>query len=140
MSEKLQLRFSVDGEDKVLPLTGTEIRFGRSGDNEVVLPDYSVSRRHAAVCREEGGWFIHDLKSTNGVQVNQAAIQRAPIRLHDRIKIGVFEILVESPASPLDQSIPTAVDAPMPEGVREQLGSMAGPAVLWRSFEYCWYN
>ncbi len=129
MSEILQLRFSVDGEDKVLPLTGNEIRFGRSGDNEVVLPDYSVSRRHAAVRLEEDGWFVYDLKSTNGVQVNQAAVQRAPIRAQDRIKIGVFEVLVESPPSPFDQSVPTAVDAPMPEGLREQLGAMAGPVV-----------
>ncbi len=127
LPEKLQLRFSVDGEDKIVPLAGAEIRFGRSGDNEVVLPDYSVSRRHAAVRREDDGWFVYDLKSTNGVQVNQAAVQRAQIRVHDQIKIGVFEILVDGQSSPLDQSIPTAIETPMPEGLREQLGSMAGP-------------
>ncbi len=111
-----------------MPLASGEIRFGRSGDNEVVLPDYSVSRRHAAIRREEDGWFVHDLKSTNGVQVNQTGVQRARIGVHDRIKIGVFEILVESQPLPLDQSIPTSIEAPMPEGIREQLSSMAGPA------------
>ncbi len=129
MAEKLQLRFSVDREDKIVPLTGTEIRFGRSGDNEVVLPDYSVSRRHAAVRREGDGWVVHDLSSTNGVQVNQASVQQARIGNQDRIKIGVFEILVESQIAVIDPSIPTAIEAPMPAGLKQQLASMAGPAV-----------
>ncbi len=129
MSEKLQLRFSVDGEDKIVPLTGAEIRFGRSGDNEVVLPDYSVSRRHAVVRKEGGSWYVHDLNSTNGVQVNKADIQQALIRHQDRIKIGVFEILVEAQAPTIDPSVPTALETPMPVGLKEQLASMAGPSV-----------
>ncbi len=129
MAEKLQLRFSVDREDKIVPLTGTEIRFGRSGDNEVVLPDYSVSRRHAVVRFEGGGWSVHDLNSTNGVQVNQTAVQQARIRAQDRIKIGVFEILVESQVTVVDASIPTAIEAPMPADLKQQLAAMAGPAV-----------
>ncbi len=129
MSEKLQLRFSIDSEDKIVTLTGGDIRFGRSGDNEVVLPDYSVSRRHATVRLEADGWYVHDLNSTNGVQVNQTDVPRARIRAHDRIKIGVFEILVETQSSTIDESMPTALAEPMPAGLREELGSMAGPAV-----------
>ncbi|MEM7355174.1 MAG: FHA domain-containing protein, partial [Acidobacteriota bacterium] len=110
----LQLRFSVDGEDKVVPLGGTEVRFGRSGDNEVVLPDYSVSRRHAAVRREGEGWVVYDLKSTNGVQVNRAGVQRSPLQAGDLLKIGVFEIVVESQVVDHDQHAPTAVEKRMP--------------------------
>ncbi len=129
MPEKLQLRFSIDGESKIVPLVGAEIRFGRSGDNEVVLPDYSVSRRHAAVRPEGGVWFVYDLNSTNGVQVNQTDIQQARIQERDKIKIGVFEILVETRSSTIDESMPTALAEPMPAGLREELGSMAGPVV-----------
>ncbi len=129
MSEKLQLRFSVNGGDKIVPLTVGEIRFGRSGNNEVVLPDYSVSRHHAVVRNKDGSWYVQDLNSTNGVQVNQTEVQQARISGNDRIKIGVFEILVESQEPTIDPSIPTALETPMPAGLKEQLGSMAGPAV-----------
>jgi adenylate cyclase len=128
LSEKLQLRFSADGEDKVVPLTGAQIRFGRSADNEVVLPDYSVSRRHAALRREGEAWFVHDLKSTNGVEVNEAKVTQAQIAPHDRIKIGVFEILVEPQVSAVDPSAPTALDAALPEKLRQELESLAGLA------------
>ncbi|MCP3960867.1 MAG: FHA domain-containing protein [bacterium] len=128
MPELLQLRFSVDGEDKIVALAGPEIRFGRSGDNEVVLPDYSVSRRHAAVRSEEDGWYVYDLDSTNGVQVNGANVERSRIRPGDRLKVGVFEILVEGQMIPIDQFAPIAVDEPLQAGVREEMASLAGPA------------
>ena len=91
----LQLRFTIDGVDRTLPLEAPEVRFGRSGDNEVVLPDYSVSRRHAAIRRDGEQWSIYDLKSTNGVQINHSTVDKAPIRAGDLLKIGVFEIRVE---------------------------------------------
>lgn len=125
----LQLRFVIDGETKIVPLSGSEIRFGRSGDNEVVLPDYSVSRRHAAVRREDERWLVYDLESTNGVQVNGSAVTRAPIQASDTLKIGIFEIRIESSEPVIDASLPTAVEAPMPAGVRQEILSMAGPAV-----------
>lgn len=112
----LQLRFSIDGEEKILPLSAPEIHFGRSADNEVVLPDYSVSRRHAAIRRDGDKWFVYDLKSTNGVQVNGASVQRSQIRSGDLLKVGVFEISIEHhggagelPAAPVDPSSATEV-------------------------------
>ncbi len=128
MPEMLQLRFRVDDEEKLVLLTGSEIHFGRSGDNEVVLPDYSVSRRHAEVRLEDDAWFVYDLESTNGVQVNEVGVQRAQIRPRDRLKIGVFEILVEPRPAALDPSRPTVSDELAPEEIREQIRSMAGPA------------
>ena len=117
----LQLRFSVDGEDKIVPLTGSEIRFGRSGDNEVVLPDYSVSRRHAAIRQESGSWVVYDLRSTNGVQLNHAPAQRSPLAPNDLLKIGVFEILIESHSSAIDEQGSTVVDTQIPVDVRQEL-------------------
>lgn len=97
----LRLRFILDGDERTVPLTGPEVRLGRSGDNEVVLPDYSVSRRHAALRPDGGHWHIFDLKSTNGVQLNNADIQqRSIVRNGDLLKIGVFELRVEDVASP----------------------------------------
>lgn len=96
----LELHFYVDGEEKVVPLGAGETRFGRSSENEVVLPDYSVSRRHAVVQREGDLFVIADQNSTNGVQVNGRQVPRSPLRAGDLVKIGIFEIrLVERGAA-----------------------------------------
>jgi adenylate cyclase len=94
----LRLRYSLEGEDRLVPLTGTRVRLGRGSDNDVVLSDVSVSRYHAELRRESNGWSVHDLKSTNGVELNRVPVQTAPLRSGDRLGIGVFDLLVESPS------------------------------------------
>lgn len=95
----LELHFYVDGEEKVVLLGAGETRFGRSSENEVVLPDYSVSRRHAIVQREGDAFVIADQNSTNGVQVNGRQVPRSPVRAGDIVKIGIFEIRLVDPAA-----------------------------------------
>lgn len=107
----LELHFYVDGEEKVVPLAAGETRFGRSSENEVVLPDYSVSRRHAILQREGEVLFIADQNSTNGVQVNGRQVPRSPVRAGDLIKIGIFEIrLVERGTGPHPPAVAPAGD------------------------------
>jgi adenylate cyclase len=94
----LLLRYLLDGEDHTYPLSGAagaRVRLGRGGDNDVVLSDVSVSRYHAELVREADGWFVQDLKSTNGVEVNRVPVERAPILPGDRLGIGVFDIGLE---------------------------------------------
>jgi adenylate cyclase len=94
----LQLRYILDGEDHTHPLTGAagaRVRLGRGGDNDVVLSDVSVSRYHAELVREADGWYVQDLKSTNGVELNRVPVERAPLQPGDRLGIGVFDIGLE---------------------------------------------
>ncbi|MFL6291660.1 MAG: adenylate/guanylate cyclase domain-containing protein [Thermoanaerobaculia bacterium] len=92
----LRLRYVLEGEDHVFPLTASQVRLGRGGDNDIVLSDVSVSRYHAELSSENGSWFVRDLKSTNGVEVNRVPVQRAPILPGDRLGIGVFDLRLES--------------------------------------------
>jgi eukaryotic-like serine/threonine-protein kinase len=48
------------------PLRGSTITLGRAEDNDVVLTEGAVSRRHARLERTERGWAVTDLGSTNG--------------------------------------------------------------------------
>jgi adenylate cyclase len=91
----LCLRYAVESEERTYTLTGDRIRLGRGGDNDIVLSDVSVSRYHAEIRRETGGWVVQDLKSTNGVELNRAPIEKAPLQPGDRLGIGVFELTVE---------------------------------------------
>lgn len=61
---------------------------GRSGDNDIVLDDPAVSRRHAKV-RLEGEEFIaFDLGTTNCTEVNGNEIGKHQLVDGDRMKIG----------------------------------------------------
>jgi adenylate cyclase len=92
----LRLRFAIGDENRLFPLTGGRVRVGRGSDNDIVLADVSVSRNHAEIRRGPDGWHIHDLQSTNGVEINRVAVRSAPLRPGDRITIGAFELAVES--------------------------------------------
>ncbi|HEX7180985.1 MAG TPA: adenylate/guanylate cyclase domain-containing protein [Thermoanaerobaculia bacterium] len=112
----LRLRYALEGEDRVVPLTGNRLRLGRGSDNDIVLSDVSVSRYHAEIRRDDGGWSIHDLKSTNGVELNRAPVQMAPLQAGDRLGIGVFDLVVESQP-----------DIPQPRGISVKPESDAAP-------------
>jgi adenylate cyclase len=97
-----KLRGFVEGRERLVPLEGAEVQLGRGSDNDVVLPDFSVSRKHATLRHEDGGWFLYDLRSTNGVQVNGVTVKKAPLRDGDQVKVGIFEFVVEGrPETPV---------------------------------------
>jgi adenylate cyclase len=115
----LRVRWSHQGREELRTLQHDEVRIGRGTENEVVLPDFSVSRRHAAIRPEAEGWVVYDLMSTNGIQVNRVSVRRSLIRPGDKIKVGIFELQVEEAEDPvvaaMDQ-LPT-VRGGMPSGV-----------------------
>jgi adenylate cyclase len=121
----LRLRFAIGGENRLFPLTGGRVRLGRGGDNDIVLADVSVSRNHAEIRRGPDGWHLHDLQSTNGVEINRVPVRSAPLRPGDRITIGVFELEVDSvlPPAPAAASAAAATAA-----VGQRAGAPPAPA------------
>lgn len=78
------------------PLEAGPVRIGREEDNEIVLSEKSVSRRHARFERTDGGWSIADAGSSNGTLLNERELLgRAVLSRDDRIKIGstIFKYL-----------------------------------------------
>ena len=74
--------------------TGT-IRIGRDADNDIVLPDFWVSRRHAEVRRIGAEHHLVDLASSNGVHHNGRRVPRAVLAFGDRFTIGRHEFLFD---------------------------------------------
>ena len=61
---------------------------GREKGCDVVIPDPSVSRRHAEILHNESGWLIRDTGSTNGLSVNGVATAQARVYNGDVINLG----------------------------------------------------
>lgn len=54
-----------------VPIRATPVRVGRVADNDVVMANEpSVSRHHAELHHDDGGWRVVDLGSLNGTHVN----------------------------------------------------------------------
>jgi serine phosphatase RsbU (regulator of sigma subunit) len=85
------------GEATPFSLTGRESTIGRHPDCEVQLHSNMVSRKHARVQRDGGGYVIEDLGSGNGTYVNGQRIEvRTPLGHLDRIKLGPVLLRFES--------------------------------------------
>lgn len=62
---------------------------GRSSDCDIVLPESfaRVSRHHAEIRREHGGFVLYN-RSSNGTWVNNERVERRPLREGDRITLA----------------------------------------------------
>ena len=96
----LEFVYEVEGKPQRYRFTGTEVTLGRSSDNNVVLNDFSVSRRHAIVRREGLDWVVADQNSTNGVKVNGRFVTNAPLTPGDVVTIGTFTLGVREEETP----------------------------------------
>ena len=74
---------------------GHLVTVGRASNNDVAIPDLSISRFHAFLkSRADGGWQLQDAGSTNGTTVNGRAVPQqghgAPVELSagDDVRLG----------------------------------------------------
>lgn len=73
---------------QVIPLENQRSVLGRHPDCTIVLDEGAVSRQHAEILKDGGHYYIEDLHSRNGTQVNGTPIiGRTMLRDDDRVKI-----------------------------------------------------
>jgi pSer/pThr/pTyr-binding forkhead associated (FHA) protein len=86
-----------------------KLTIGRSSDCDIFIDDVVVSTEHAVIERadnpESGAqidYYIHDLGSTNGTQLNGEAVSRQILNHNDVIRIGWvdFKFIDENKADP----------------------------------------
>lgn len=74
---------------------GDAATIGRSHECTIVVDDRTVSRVHAELRRDHGGWSIADMASTGGTFVNGARVgARTPLAEGDVITIGTAQLTV----------------------------------------------
>ena len=74
-------------------LNSPESTIGRASENDVVLDDVTVSRKHANIRRAVERFELIDLGSLNGTYVNNNSIARATLSSGDEIQFGKFHML-----------------------------------------------
>ncbi len=76
---------------------GPQIRFtiGREAACDMTLADHTVSRWHASLRREAGGWVLADLGSTNGTRLNGWRVSSpSPVRAGDLVSFGAVTFVL----------------------------------------------
>ena len=93
--EAIELRV-VSGPDAPLEVSlGLPVlRLGTAPDNDVVLTDRAVSRRHAEIRMTSAGLLLRDLGSTNGTFINDVRITEAYIPADAECRLGYSRLLI----------------------------------------------
>ena len=100
----------------VYQVTKPEITIGRDVQNDLILEDPRVSRRHALVRQGPQGVTILDQKSGNGTVVNDRRVTEAVLANGDTVKMGDCALtFVTEEATEIE---------PQPEKMREVLKKM----------------
>lgn len=110
----MALRFTVHAVEATLAggyfeqvVDGTEAVVGRGQDVDLLLPDPAVSLQHLVVRERDGRREVEDLGSHLGTRLNGRRLtpgQAVPLRPHDRLEAGPFQLQVEAGTRPGQQT------------------------------------
>lgn len=71
-----------------------EVYLGRGKDNQIVIRDPYISKRHLKIVEDEGNYYLEDLGSANGTYINEERIlDVVKLKNGDRIRVGQIEFL-----------------------------------------------
>src|SRR4028119_1621082 len=99
-----------DAPDEEIRWEQSVLTIGRDPTNNLVIDDKRVSRRHARFERDDAGFYIHDLESTNGTYLNQQRISGAQLlRNNDEVWVGDRVIIFRDPEATMKGTPPPIV-------------------------------
>jgi pSer/pThr/pTyr-binding forkhead associated (FHA) protein len=78
---------------QVFPLSKEITTIGRKLDNDLVIQDILVSRKHAEIRFQDEKYFIYDLESTGGTYLNNKKVSHAKLYSGDLILISNIPLM-----------------------------------------------
>src|SRR5579872_6187047 len=85
---------SGDRSGETVDLSGAVVVLGRHPGCDIRISDETVSRRHARIISQKGGYFVEDLGSRNGTLLNGRPVTSLS-RLCHLDQISIFDTTVE---------------------------------------------
>lgn len=73
---------------KEIRVERSELTVGRKSENDLVIDNPAVSGRHCRIFKEGTGYFVEDLKSTNGTFLRDRRVQREALHHKDTLSIA----------------------------------------------------
>lgn len=104
--------FVLQGRDKGkrYDLRGDGLTLGRDHNNAIQVTDNEISRRHAEIRKDEQGYSLTDLDSSNGTFVNAEQITERRLVNGDRVQLGRTLLLFTDADERTEQPLEQAVD------------------------------
>jgi len=90
--------FLIVGGTEIYPLNRMIINIGRKKDNQLVVDNPQVSRRHAQLRAIKGQYHFFDLGSTGGSKVNGESAKRSVLAIGDVISLAGVPLIYGSDA------------------------------------------
>jgi len=84
-----------DGTTQSFKLPSAVTFIGRRQDCDLCIPLSVVSRRHCEIYSEFGKVTVRDLKSRNGIHLNDKPIQEAQVKAGDVLDIGPVKFIFQ---------------------------------------------
>jgi pSer/pThr/pTyr-binding forkhead associated (FHA) protein len=108
------------------PLVKARTVIGRGSDADITIDDTGTSRRHVEILWDGARAQVRDLGSTNGSQLNGAAVSQAILEPDSVVTIGrtriVFRVLAQA-----QSEAPRAAAPVDPPTERHDMGGFWGP-------------
>lgn len=119
-------------DDKVFEfeITHDRARIGRADDNDFVLPDSSVSSRHAELELKDGSLEINDLGSTNGTFYDGQRVEHALVPPGGTFRLGNVQGMIEGVEHQLENSYGETEDVSVEDTDHGSLSAPAGMTVM----------
>ena len=89
------LRLLLQPSNAPVDISQPDTLIGRHSTCDIRLPLPDVSRKHCRLLFTEGSWQVIDLKSMNGVYVNEVPIHTALLKNGDLLRIGGFSFAIK---------------------------------------------
>ena len=102
---------------------GAGLRIGTAPDNDLVLPDDTVSRHHCELVRQTDGVLVRDLGSTNHTRIGQAVVREVLVEVGTTLSIGGVDVVLRAE--------PNGVAVPPSSSPR--FGHALGPSLAMRT-------